>query len=232
MVGSDTIIDQRMELIRQAWKRRPRTLLPMVSKPAVRQPLAIAISREAGAPGVEIGEEVSRRIGYPIYDRQILELIGERVGLRAELLQTLDERDPNWLVEALGSFGNSVEKHRAAFLHHLIQVIAALAAQGDCIIVGRGAAALLPRNKALKVRVVADLKDRVERSARKFNLSLDDAAHRVRQVDLERRQFVEKHFHRDVNDPHNFDLVLNASLVDVPTCAALIIEAAKARTGA
>lgn len=229
MSASDTIIDQRLILLQKSWKRRPQSLLPLVSKPRVEKSFAVAVSREAGAPGVEIAEEVGHELGWPVYDRQILEMISERVGLRTALLESLDEHSPNWLIKALGGFGHSVESRWGAFLHQLVQVLAALGEQGHSIIVGRGAAALLPPEKALRVRVVADLKDRVERSAQRFHLTPDEATERVRRVDAERRTFVREHFHKDVDDPHNFDVVVNASRLSAHECAALVVAAVRAR---
>jgi hypothetical protein len=221
-----SVVDHRIELLRRQWRHRPQSLEHLVSQPKPKQLATIAISREAGAPGVEIGEAAGERLGWPVYDREVLEMIAQKAGLRAELLESMDEHDPNWLVDALAGLGTAAALHSASYVHHLIRVVAALAARGGCIIVGRGATALLPPSTTLRVRVVADYKDRIARSARKFKLTTAEAAERVKRVDYERRHFVANHFHRDVADSHNFDLVLNASRLDVPTCASLIVTAA------
>ncbi len=110
--------------------------------------------------------------------------------------------------------------------------LTALAAHGKCVIVGRGATACLPRAATLRVRVVADQGDRVARIAREQGLSEDEAHKYLERIDRERAKFVANHFHRDILDAHNFDLVLNASRITPATCGELAVQALRAMQSA
>jgi cytidylate kinase len=185
----------------------------------------VAVSREAGARGVEVAREIGQRLEWPVYDREIIDLIAEESGLRSELLKSVDEHDPNWLVEAFTSFTRHGAVSSAGYVHHLVNVLNALAAHGKCVIVGRGANAFLPRATTLRLRVVADLGDRVRQVALEKGLSEEEASAEVTRTDRERARFVENHFRRDIADPTHFDLVVNTSRLSPAACADLAVSA-------
>src|SRR5262245_31132412 len=64
-----------------------------------RPPLTIAISRQAGTQGPDIAREVGQRLGWPVYDRELVEMIAREMGLRTRLVESVDERHRNWLQE-------------------------------------------------------------------------------------------------------------------------------------
>lgn len=217
-------IDHRLNLLRRHWQRRPVDRQHAEFTETPHAPM-MAISREAGAQGLEVAREIGKRLGWPVYDREILDLIAKESGLRGELLETVDEHDRNWLVEALASFKRRGEISTASFVHYLVQAMSALAVYGKCIVVGRGAAAFLPRATTLRVRIVADLGDRVRRVAIERRLTEDKASDAVEKMDRERARFVAHHFHRDIADAHNFDLIVNSSRLSLATCADLAVDA-------
>lgn len=212
MDEKENVIDQRLVLLRRCG-REPPWLAPDRSLPKQEEPqrkLTVAISREAGSLGSEIGQELGKLLDWPVYDREILDLIAERSVLRTELVESIDEQDSNWLQETMRSFGFPRELSRAGYLHHLTKVLIALASHGDCVIVGRGATALLPSFGTLRLRVIGNLNLRIGRIAEQRGVSTSEAEEMVLRIDHERREFVSHHFHKDVNDPHNFELVLNS----------------------
>src|SRR5262249_10511356 len=103
--------------------------------------------------------------------------------------------------------------------------ILALGTHGQCVIVGRGAAHILPARSTLRVRLIGLHKDRMAAMARRLNISPEAAARKVEETDRQRAQFVRDHFHFDPTEPHHYDLPLNTSRWSVPQCAALIVQA-------
>ena len=100
-----------------------------------------------------------------------------------------------------------------------------LASHGDCVIVGRGAAIVLPKTSTLRVRIVAPREDRIETVRREHAISTTEAAERVDTSDRERNRFVADHFRVDPSDPANYDLVLNVARFAPEECADMIIAA-------
>jgi cytidylate kinase len=93
------------------------------------------------------------------------------------------------------------------------------------VIVGRGAAQLLPTATTLRVRLVAALEDRIGVMSRLLGLSRPEAVRYVEKTDRERDLFVRHNFHKDPADARLYDLVLSTSRFSVPETAEIIIEA-------
>ena len=181
-------------------------------RPDTTQTFTIAISREAGINAGAYARAIGEQLGWPVWDRELLDLIAMRLGSKVTELEPLDERHISWIQESLEAFllVHAVNQH--AFVRHLREVIQDLAAGGDCIIVGRGAPHILPPKTTLKVRLVAPLEERV--AAFQKQMGIADAGHATRElekIDRERVRFVNEHFHKDSVDPAAYDIVLNVS---------------------
>jgi cytidylate kinase len=194
---------------------------------AGRPGLTIAINRQAGARGAEIARLVGEKLNWPVFDRELVQRIAEQTGVRARLLENLDERRVHWLREVIESFTSRPTVQTTTYLRHLVEVIASLSARGRCVIVGRGAAMLLPLATTLRVRVVAPLEDRIASVRQTQSLSRDAALRWIEHTDRERTLFYKEHFNKDVNDPLNHDLILNSGRFSPAECTDLIIEALK-----
>jgi cytidylate kinase len=214
-----------MERTERHWQNRRQQAMAEAAAAATLPAPTIAINREAGGLATSVAQEVGARLGWPVYDHELLERIAKEKGLRVDLLETLDERRQSWMLEAMRSFSAAPFVSENSFVHHVIQAILSLGAHGQCIIVGRGAAHILPAKTTLRVRLVGLLKDRIAALGRTLGLSAAEAATRVEEIDRERTAFMRTHFGCDPTDPHQYDLVLNISRWSVSQCADLIIQA-------
>jgi cytidylate kinase len=187
--------------------------------------LTITIAREAGCPGTSVAQEVGDRLGWPVYDHELLERIANEMGLRVSLLESIDERRQSWLLESMEAFAATPHVNESSYVRHLLETILSLGSHGECVIVGRGAAQILPTETTLRVRLIGQLKDRIAAFAARFGLSLKEAARKVEETDRERLAFIKDHFHRDPTESGQYDLVLNTSRWPIAGCADLIIRA-------
>jgi cytidylate kinase len=185
----------------------------------------IAISRESGANGAAVAAKLGERLGWPVYDKELLRHIAEEMGLSARLLESVDEKRVNWLMAYLQAFVANEALNTGAFLQNLSKVMLTLAAHGECVIVGRGAAQFLPPEKTLRVRLIAPREDRIAVMEKRAGLWHDPAAQRVDEIDRHRANFVRDHFHKDAADPTIYDLILNTSRFTVEECAEVIEQA-------
>lgn len=225
--GDERVVDQRVELMKRHWRNLPTASERPASAAKTRPQVTIAISRQRGALGSEIGAEVGKLLDWPVYDRKLVDLVAERSALRAELLESIDEHDRPWLIETLTGFSHPGEISSAGYLHHLKHVIAALASHGRCVIVGRGATALLPSETTLRVRVHAPLEVRMERVASEKQVSSEVARGHINEVDRSRASFVASHFKTDVSRADLFDMVISTQRLSAVACAEMIVAAAK-----
>jgi len=194
---------------------------------AARSPFTVAVSRQPGSRGAEIARLVGQRLGWPVYDRELLQTIGAKTGWRMHLLEDIDERRVSWMEAALSSFAAAPGVSSSAYVRRLVETITALATKGACVIVGRGAAQILPPATTLRVRVVGDHADRVASIAGQRQLTPVEAERWVNDTERERLDFVRTHFLKDPAEPTAHDLVLNSSRFSPEECAELIVEALK-----
>ncbi len=185
----------------------------------------IALSREAGANGSLVGRALEDRLGWPVYDRELLQRVAEGMGLRASLLEAVDEKRKGWLRESLEALSSAPAANESAYARHLLESLMSLAANGECVIVGRGAAQALPAATTLRVRLVAPLRDRQEVMRQRHGITREEAARLVEKTDIERARFVKDHFLKDPADPCGYDVLINSSRFSVQECADLIVDA-------
>jgi cytidylate kinase len=216
---------EAMTRVRRQWQNQQRIpeLAEALSPPA---PLAftIAISREAGANGSAVGRLLGERLGWPVYDYELVERIASDMGLRSELLESMDEKHMSWLQEFADSFSSGCSVTESAYVHHLVETLLTLAIHGECIIVGRGANVVVPVETSLRIRLVAPIWVRIATVQKRRSLSFEEAQRWVEKTDRDRARFIKDHFHKEANDPHLHDLVLNTSRFSLETCAEIIID--------
>lgn len=190
----------------------------------------VLISREKGAGGHEVANLIAQRLGWQVFDRQIVDAIAKRTQMRQQLIESLDERTRGGLEEFLRHVLTR-EIGTTDYLIHLRQVLLTLGQQGDIVIVGRGAEYILPHQFALRTRMVAPFDVRVERIAKAEGL-VPDAAHAVvGKVDQERTDFIRSHFQQDAQDPLNYDLVVNTGALSVEGTAEIVMTSLKQKLG-
>lgn len=215
---------QAMEQARRQWQeRRLIDTEPADHDETERLPITIAISREAGANGSNIARLVGERLGWPVYDRKLVQLIAAELGLRSQLIQSVDEKHVSWLRECLQALSVKPSVTEGAYVQQLIETLLTLAVHGECVIVGRGAAQVLPADRTLRVRLVGPLSERINAIERRFGISTEEATRWVERTDQERTWFVREHFYRDPADPQGYDLVLNALRLPPRACAEVIV---------
>lgn len=185
----------------------------------------IALSRESGTFGAAIAREVGNRLGWPVYDKELVQHIADDMGVHSTLLESVDERQDNWLSDCLAGFAATPPVSTTGYLHRLLETLLSLGRHGNCVIVGRGATKVLPLATTLRVRVVAPLEQRIQAVQRERNITHKEAAARVETTDRERNRFVASHFGIDPADPANYDLVLNTARYAPGECADIILAA-------
>lgn len=188
--------------------------------------LTIALARQAGTPDSEVAHVLGRRLGWMVYDHELLEKIAQDRGLRIELLESVDERHGGWVREAIreavAALAGCPSLSTSEYARHLVETVQSLSAHGHCVIVGRGAALILPSAKTLRVKLVAPLKWRV---AALQQQGVQDAAEHVQEDDRQFALFVRENVGKDPQDVASYDLVLNTARWPVEDCVELIVAA-------
>ena len=204
------------------------------SGPDLRIPtgLTIAISREAGARGATIAQRAGEKLGWEVYSQETLEYGAQNAVFRQGVLEKLPAAAAEWVEDELRRVLERPNLSHNPNIADLGRLVLALGAQGNVILLGRGAGFLLPTRSTLHVRLVAPLADRVAYMSQWLRLTEEEAAEQVRKRDHRRTDFLATHFHRKPNDIHVYDIILNTSMFGEDRSADLIAAAAKAKMSA
>jgi cytidylate kinase len=191
--------------------------------------LTIAVSREAGSRGGSIARRAGRKLGWQVYNQELLEYIAQEGAVKAGILETLSPDASDWITERLDQLAQEQMLSGEPTLAEITRVVLALGAQGNAVLIGRGAGCLLPPASTLHVRIIAPLTDRVAYMSQWLRLTLEEAADLVEVRDRRRADFIAVNFNRQPNNLYQYDLLLNSSLLGEELCAELIVRAAQAK---
>lgn len=194
-----------------------------------RPPLVITISRDCGAGGEVIGAELSRYLGIPVYDREILRLIAERSKTTEFHVEPHDEQVTSGLTSFIFGTITGATSHAALYRRYLYEVVTDLSKQ-DGILMGRGAHLVLRDKRIFRIRIIASPETGAKRVADETDIDLDKAEQRVRETNAQRHQSIQTLF-ADIDkkcsleNAHNFDLVLNTDHIPPDQAVPVILIA-------
>ena len=192
----------------------------------------IAISREHGAHGTDIGKRLSARLGIPVYERTVIELAGATSGLSADYLGSLEENSSRGFIFSLSAPGCSPVSMLpqydvpVSFSAYSAQsaVIRELAAQGSSIIIGRCAEYILRDDPdVVPIFLRADREDRVKYVMDESGLDRKAAEQKLRQIDRGRANYYRSYTGGEWGSANNHDLSINTSVSGVEGAVDIIV---------
>lgn len=191
----------------------------------------IVVSREHGSDGARLARVVGERLGWKVFDREIVEEVARHAHVRDPLVRSIDEPTRSrWRFrEIRPPPGEGLD--RREYLYHLQQVILALGHLGSIILLGRGAQYLLPEPTTVRLRVVAPRIERVRRIAERDGLSFAEADHIVETIDAERVAFARNVFGRELTTAGDYDLVIQLGPVFFETATRLVLTLVRDKLG-
>jgi cytidylate kinase len=212
-------------LVRWLFGRGDEERLPREASGSVARFQNICISREAGAGAGAIARLVGKRLGWKVYDEELIEAIAHRMGVSLDEVRTLDELAPSVVQDWLLPLREEYYAPQEAYLDHLAKLIEAIGRAGESILVGRGANFMLPRETTLTVRIIAPLKVRAIRLAERMGVSVRTARRAARDLDRRRLHFDRTMHRAHSGDPHNYDLVLDSNSLGLEIATEIIVHA-------
>jgi hypothetical protein len=188
----------------------------------------VTISRDLGSLGDEIARLLAMRLGWHVFDKEIVNHISANSHVRETLVEQLDERVRTRIQDnmlRLFSIPESTPFGCEEYHEALVKTLIYLAALGNAILVGRGANfALRGERGGLHIRLTASPQIRIQRLSERWGLSQDQAAKRMHEKDIERSAFIRHHFDQDLEDVRSFDLVFNTDRLSPEQVAGAILR--------
>lgn len=199
----------------------------------------ITISREFGSGGREIGKMIAEQLKIPFYDKELIEIAAKESGIDKELFEENDNRTSKGfhLLGALGySLGGPLSSITQLSLNDRLfmvqsQVVAQVAQNGPCVIVGRCADYVLRERKdVLNVFIHGNMKERKERAVHSYEVDVRDIESSIQKIDKGRANYYDYYTDRKWGQAENYDICINSSTFGLAGTADIIIDLAKKKT--
>ncbi|MDO8684877.1 MAG: cytidylate kinase-like family protein [Armatimonadota bacterium] len=190
-------------------------------------PRIITISRQLGSGGRVVAEILAERIGWSLWDRELVDAIAENAHLNARIVDSFDEKTVSEIEALTRSILGEPEIGGFLFGRQLARVVLSIARRGNAIILGRGANFVLPN--ALNIRLEASLEARISNMMKIEGLTREEAIDQIHHSDRERAAFTRQVFNKDIDDLSSYDLVIEMDCFTTADAAEIIITAAKCR---
>jgi hypothetical protein len=184
----------------------------------------LSISRLPYCQGDEVAARCAEKLGWELFDRAIVDHIARDAKVLGTIVDSLDERCRSSLDDLIQTTLDTGSLGHQGYLRHLKRVLMTVALHGNAVILGRGANFILPPEAGLRVLVTAPAIRRLANLAQARGLPPAEAAHELRQLDLQRRDFLRTHFLASGQELDHYDLIVNTEQMDAEAAATLIVD--------
>lgn len=208
----------------------PRTKHPL---PAAKHRPAVTISRECGCGAMAIATELAAflqarapaQCHWTVFDKNLVEKVLDEHKLPKEVAKFMQEDHVSAIQDAVEEI-LGLHPPTLTLWQHTAATVRDLAELGQVILIGRGATVITRgMSNVFNVRLIAPLETRVQHIMARNQLDQPAALKWVRQTDRNRQRYLKAHFHTDIADPLQYDLVINTGRIPPPVVAHLIGEA-------
>ena len=177
----------------------------------------VTISRGSYSRGKEVAEKLAQKLGYKCLSRDILLEASEEFNIpEIKLVRALHDAPT-----VLERFTNGKERYvsyiRSALLQHVLK---------DNIVYHGLAGHYFLKDipHVFKVRIIADMKDRVAEEMKRENISAEQALYILRKDDEERRRWGIQVIGTDTWDARPYDMVLHIKKLGVEDVVEILFE--------
>jgi cytidylate kinase len=180
----------------------------------------ISISRGSYSRGKEVAEKLAQKLGYECISRDILLEASDEFNIpEIKLVRALHDA-PTVLERFLHGKERYVSYIRSALLQCVLK--------DNVVYHGLAGHYLLSDvPNVLKVRIIADMEDRVEEEMKRENISAEKALYILKKDDQERRKWSLQLFGTDTWDSRLYDMVLHIKRLTVDDAVELLFTTAQ-----
>ena len=176
-----------------------------------------------------MAKDVAQQLGFPVYDRQVIEMISQKAQIDATVVEEMEHQDRSYLQSLFDDVVHAEALEPASYCRRLHEVVGLLAAQGSSVILGRGANMILGAKRSLRERCVAPPELGVARISEHLGVDPHKTMRIAAEEDERRVRWVRSTVGGDIRDPTRYDLVLNTAFLNPAQCPAAVVGAYKAR---
>jgi cytidylate kinase len=196
----------------------------------------ITIGRQFGSGGHEIGEKLAKKLGIPLYDKELIKLIAKESGLCEKVLESYDEKPTNSLLYSIVMdvypsvmySGPTIDQQIYQAGYDTIRNLS----KESCVIVGRCADYILRDCPDLiSVFVHANDDFRAERVAAEYKVSDAKAREMLVKTDKKRASYYNFQSDKKWGMASSYNLCLESSSLGIDRSVELILNYIRSRQG-
>lgn len=195
----------------------------------------IAVSRQYGSGGHEIGRKLADKLGVKFYDKELLAKIAKDSGMSKNLIEYYDEMPSKSLLFSLAMDAYPMSFTEVPINQKVFQAqvdtIRKISEEGPCVIIGRCADSILSDNPDLvSVFIHADMDAKIARVKDRDGLSEDKARERIIKTDKKRASFYNYYsLEKRWGDIGSHDLTLDSGKLGIDKSVELLYDYLKLR---
>ncbi len=190
--------------------------------------IIITIGRQFGAGGLGVATALGKKLGIPVYDKEILKKAAQDSGFSAEFFEESDEKKRFFSLSSIFSNGfGDTENYMSdrGIFKMQSQTIKEIAEQGSAIIVGRCSDYILrDMEGTLDVFLTSPAEIRAARVAERSGKTLEESARLVEEMDRKRAEYYNYYTFGDWGVAGTYDLCIDSSVLDIEGTADFIIN--------
>ncbi len=180
-------------------------------------PMCIAIGRQYGCGGHEIGKQLAEKLGYKFYDSEIIKMVANTTNYSEDFISKKDEKMPSQsifdLVNYMYEHYDKHENSKDAIYEAEVKAIKDIAKNGNCVIIGRCADYILKNQKnCLSIFLYAPIETRIAEVSKRKNISLEKAKKEIHQNDKLRANNYQYYTHQIWGVSSNYNLCIDTSI--------------------
>jgi len=188
----------------------------------------IAIGRQFGSGGHEVGRRLAAELGLTLYDKELLKMVAQESNIAEHVLEEYDEKPTGSLLysivmdiyPSMNYVGNSLQQQIYQAQYDTIRRIGQ---KGGCVIVGRAADYILRDNPHMtSVFVHADDDFRAQRIMEYEKISRDKALDMIAKADKKRASFYNFQTEKKWGHAASYNLSVDTGDLGIDGCVTLI----------
>ena len=193
--------------------------------------IIINIGRQFGAGGLGVAHELGRKLGIPVYDKELILKAAQDSGFSKIIFEESDEKKRFFSLSSIfaNGFGDTENYMSDRGLFKMqSQTIRRIAEQGSAIIVGRCADYILRDMECtLNVFLTSPLEVRAARISARNGISLEEAGRLAEEKDKKREEYYNYYTFGNWGVASTYDLCLDSSKLEIEGSAYFIIDFAR-----
>ena len=192
---------------------------------------SLAIEREFGSGGREIGKMVAEMANIPYYDGNLMVKVAKEKGISLDLLNEYDEKNTGsflYNIALFASYNQGANQSKIYELYYEVQkAIKDLAKTGPAVFVGRSSTEILKDSgRSVSVYIYSsDPAAKLKRAMQTEGITEAEAKKLMERKDRQRSDYFKYWTEKNWKDRGNYDMELNTSTLSSEECARILLRA-------